>query len=362
MNPPIEVVAAVERLIAAGSVLFPDGIPPAWLGANFEAHGLVAGPSSRLSLAVRWHGPNAAVLWEVTGDPVTLTSAGRARRLVLHRAAPASRSGCWRPHAQAIACERERHWTESPVAGTRSAASARRCRSASPRRGRSSASCGPVASTSSSASTRSAAARGPDRSPSAPPSCRGSAGSTASATRRCSPSATASGSSTGSPVGARRGASGTHRRSSATSSAWRKPSGWPTRRALDQLPVSPDAAIVDGSWDFVTPQVAHVERVIKADARCLVVSAASILAKVTRDRLMREHAEHYPPWSFDTNKGYPCATHLAALQAWGPSTIHRRSWVFMDHYVPWPSIQRIAPCRRGGADPDAVRRAGRARR
>lgn len=74
MNGQIEVVAAVERQIAAGSVLFPDGIPPTWLGINAEAHGLVAGPSSRLSLAVRWHGPNAAVLWEVTGDPVTLTS------------------------------------------------------------------------------------------------------------------------------------------------------------------------------------------------------------------------------------------------------------------------------------------------
>ena len=74
MNATIEMVAAVERQIAAGSVLFPSGIPPAWLGVNAEAHGLVAGPSSRLSLGVRWHGPNAAVLWEVTGDPVTLTS------------------------------------------------------------------------------------------------------------------------------------------------------------------------------------------------------------------------------------------------------------------------------------------------
>jgi ribonuclease HII len=102
----------------------------------------------------------------------------------------------------------------------------------------------------------------------------------------------------------------------------------------------PDAAIVDGTWDFVSPHVRHVERVVKADARCLAVAAASILAKVSRDRVMREQSEHYPPWGFDRNKGYPCQTHLAALQAWGPSTIHRRSWVFMDHYVPWSGIQR----------------------
>jgi ribonuclease HII len=111
-------------------------------------------------------------------------------------------------------------------------------------------------------------------------------------------------------------------------------------RAVAELSIVPDAAIVDGSWDFVSPCVSHVERVIKADARCLVVAAASILAKVSRDRMMRDHAEHYPAWAFDSNKGYPCQTHLAALQAWGPSAIHRRSWVFMDHYVPWTGIHR----------------------
>lgn len=112
-------------------------------------------------------------------------------------------------------------------------------------------------------------------------------------------------------------------------------------RAIAQLDVVPDAAIVDGGWDFVRPLVDHVERVIKADARCLVVAAASILAKVSRDRFMREQAEYFPAWAFDTNKGYPCQTHLAALQAWGPSAIHRRSWVFMDHYVPWTGIERF---------------------
>lgn len=120
-----------------------------------------------------------------------------------------------------------------------------------------------------------------------------------------------------------------------------------TGRALAQCAAIPDAAIVDGTWDFVSPFVPHVEKQVKADARCLVVAAASILAKVSRDRIMRQEAEHYPPWSFDSNKGYPCQHHLAALQAWGPSPIHRRSWVFMDNYVPWPGIRRM----RRGAQP-----------
>jgi ribonuclease HII len=113
-----------------------------------------------------------------------------------------------------------------------------------------------------------------------------------------------------------------------------------TRRALDGLGVTPDAAVVDGKWNFVGGNVAHVETRVKADLHCLSVAAASILAKVTRDRIMREQAEHYPPWSFDSNKGYPCPVHKAALQAYGPSAIHRRTWVFRDHYVPWPGVPR----------------------
>lgn len=70
----VAVVAATERRVAAGGRLFPDGIPATWLGQNLEAHGLVAGPTSTLSLAVRWHGANPAVLWDVVGEPVTLTT------------------------------------------------------------------------------------------------------------------------------------------------------------------------------------------------------------------------------------------------------------------------------------------------
>lgn len=115
------------------------------------------------------------------------------------------------------------------------------------------------------------------------------------------------------------------------------------RRAIEGLAVMPDVAVVDGNWNFVAPHVQTVELRVKADLHCLSVAAASILAKVTRDRVMREQALHYPNWSFDTNKGYPCPVHKTALQGYGPSAIHRRTWVFMDNYVPWSGAPRRIP-------------------
>lgn len=114
------------------------------------------------------------------------------------------------------------------------------------------------------------------------------------------------------------------------------------RRAIEALGVQPDVAVVDGKWNFLAGIVPEVRMEVKADARCLPVAAASILAKVTRDRLMRDQAEHFPAWSFDTNKGYPCPVHKAALQAYGPSAIHRRTWVFMDHLA-WPGLRVPRP-------------------
>jgi len=113
------------------------------------------------------------------------------------------------------------------------------------------------------------------------------------------------------------------------------------RRAVAGLGVVPSAAIVDGSWNFLTGVVAHVEMRVKADQSCLPVAAASILAKVSRDREMRVAAEHFPMWAFETNKGYPCTLHKAGLQGYGPSAIHRRSWVFMDNFVPWAGVPRV---------------------
>lgn len=111
-----------------------------------------------------------------------------------------------------------------------------------------------------------------------------------------------------------------------------------TRRALAGLGVVPDAVIVDGSWDFVGHPRTVV--VVGADRTCLSVAAASVLAKVTRDRMMRAAAVHYPHWWFEDNKGYPGPRHRAGLQWFGPSAIHRRSWVFMDGLA-WNGVRRF---------------------
>jgi len=110
------------------------------------------------------------------------------------------------------------------------------------------------------------------------------------------------------------------------------------RRAIASLSVTPDVVLVDGNWDFVGGP--RVKRLIKGDARCLSIATASVLAKVTRDRIMRAEAEHFPGYDFDLNKGYPCPRHKAALAAWGPTSIHRRAWVFMDH-LPWAGVPRL---------------------
>ncbi len=108
------------------------------------------------------------------------------------------------------------------------------------------------------------------------------------------------------------------------------------RRAIDGLGVGADHVIVDGNWDFV----GGARRVVGGDRTSLSIAAASILAKVTRDRMMRDLAPAYPGYNFEANKGYPCPTHKARLQAMGPSAIHRRSWVFMDHLM-WNGLERF---------------------
>ncbi len=112
------------------------------------------------------------------------------------------------------------------------------------------------------------------------------------------------------------------------------------RRALESLGLPADQVLLDGKWDFVGDGTSQM--LVKGDARCLSIAAASILAKVTRDRIMRAESEHHPYWAFELNKGYPCPKHKTALQGVGPSAIHRRSWVFMDHLA-WGGVPRLVP-------------------
>ncbi len=112
------------------------------------------------------------------------------------------------------------------------------------------------------------------------------------------------------------------------------------RRALDGLGVEADVVLVDGNWDFVGN--GRTRTVIRGDTTCLSIAAASIVAKVTRDRMMREAAVDHPGYDFELNKGYPCPRHQLALKGYGPTSIHRRSWAFMDS-VPWVGARLPTP-------------------
>ena len=127
------------------------------------------------------------------------------------------------------------------------------------------------------------------------------------------------------------------------------------RRAIDGLGLEVDHVLVDGSWNFLKPRPDDaagddapvddgpaVTTIVRGDASSLSIAAASVVAKVTRDRLMVEAAQRYPAYWFASNKGYPCPRHIAALAAWGPCTIHRRRWVFMDG-LRWSGVPRMAP-------------------
>lgn len=96
------------------------------------------------------------------------------------------------------------------------------------------------------------------------------------------------------------------------------------RRAFEGLRLDVKEVFVDGNQDPGLPVKTHT--VVRGDAKIPAISAASILAKVTRDRLMVECARTYPAYGFERHKGYPTSLHLARLQALGPCPIHRMSF------------------------------------
>ena len=95
-------------------------------------------------------------------------------------------------------------------------------------------------------------------------------------------------------------------------------------RAVDALGLDPAMVLVDGNrcpkWE--RPSLA----IVAGDAKCRSIAAASIVAKVTRDRIMADHARDHPGYGWERNKGYPTPEHVAALGRLGPTPLHRRSF------------------------------------
>ena len=96
------------------------------------------------------------------------------------------------------------------------------------------------------------------------------------------------------------------------------------------LDVKPDLIIVDALTHINTQGIPY-DSIIKGDAKCYNIAAASILAKVTRDRIMRQWDEIYPQYGFSSHKGYGTAKHIQAIKEYGPCPIHRRT--FIKHFV-----------------------------
>lgn len=100
-------------------------------------------------------------------------------------------------------------------------------------------------------------------------------------------------------------------------------------RAIEQLSEKPALALIDGNRN--TGIHVSSQCVIGGDGKCAEIAAASILAKVTRDRYMLQMAEQYPQYGFEKHKGYGTAAHYAALREYGPCPIHRPSFLKKMH-------------------------------
>ena len=96
--------------------------------------------------------------------------------------------------------------------------------------------------------------------------------------------------------------------------------------AIKQMEVKPNIIMVDALNGIDTMGIPY-KSIIKGDAKCYSIAAASIIAKVTRDRIMREWDKVYPEYGFASHKGYGTAKHIAAIKEFGPCPIHRKSFI-----------------------------------
>jgi len=104
-------------------------------------------------------------------------------------------------------------------------------------------------------------------------------------------------------------------------------------RAVDALKIKTGHILVDGT--FKIPDLIGFEQtpLIKGDLRAAPISAAAILAKVTRDELLKQFAEEFPHYGFEKHKGYSTAAHKAAIKSHGPCSIHRPSFAGVKEYL-----------------------------
>lgn len=107
------------------------------------------------------------------------------------------------------------------------------------------------------------------------------------------------------------------------------------RRAVSALSIVPDLILVDGNRD-PKPEQAPTVLIVGGDGKSASIAAASILAKVSRDRVMLELDGQYPQYAFAKHKGYPTALHVERLRQYGPSPVHRRS--FLKKILPEESV------------------------
>ena len=96
-------------------------------------------------------------------------------------------------------------------------------------------------------------------------------------------------------------------------------------KVVEELAVKPNLIVVDALTHINTKGIPY-DSIIKGDAKCYNIAAASIIAKVTRDRIMRQWDEIYPQYGFLAHKGYGTAKHIAAIKEYGLCPIHRRSF------------------------------------
>ena len=97
-------------------------------------------------------------------------------------------------------------------------------------------------------------------------------------------------------------------------------------KVVEELDVKPNLILVDALTHIDTKGIPY-DSIIKGDAKCYNIASASIIAKVTRDRIMREWDKIYPQYGFINHKGYGTAKHIEAIKEYGPCPIHRRSFI-----------------------------------